>query len=102
MALEIGEVISLIIAVIGYLVLLIEFKRNRNLLHIFLAYTFLLVGTVTTVAEGFYLPDILNFVEHSVGSALAGLAFGATAYLANKKISEIQKTVRNMIRVKRR
>lgn len=101
MVYETGEIVSLVIALIGYFILLTEFRKNKNLLHLFLAYTFLLVGAIATVVEGFYLRTISNYIEHSVGMALAGLAFGLTAFLAHKKIVTIDKSVKEKMRLRK-
>ena len=95
---EIGEAVSLLIGLIGYVILLIEFKRNGKLLHLFLAYTFLLIGAISTVAEDFFLGNIFNLLEHTVGMALAGVAFGVTVFLANKKIVALETNVNKKLR----
>lgn len=97
MVYETGEVVSLSIALIGYFILIIEFKHNKNLVHLFLAYTLLLAGAIATVAEGFYFRDIFNFIEHSVGAAMAGLLFSINAILANRKIAALEKVARKMV-----
>ncbi|MBI2005610.1 MAG: hypothetical protein HYS80_02505, partial [Candidatus Aenigmarchaeota archaeon] len=62
------------------------------------AYTFLLIGAISTVAESFYFSAIFNHIEHIVGSALAGIAFAITTFLAHKKIVELEGNVRRKIR----
>jgi hypothetical protein len=91
---EIGEYVSLVIATVGYIIIIIEFTRYRNLLHIFVSYTLLFIGMIATVMEEFYFHEIFNITEHVVGIALAGLAFAATAYLSNVRINEIKKSIK--------
>ena len=91
---ETGEVVSLVIALIGYFILLIEFKNHKNLLHLFVAYSLLLVGAIATVVETVYLPDVFNLVEHLAGRALVGIAFGLMAFLAYKKVVGIEKSTK--------
>ena len=95
---ETGEAVSLFVALIGYLILLIEFKHQKNLLHLFLAYTLVLIGSISTVVESFYFSAIFNHIEHIIGSALAGIAFAVTTFLAHKKIVGLEGNVRRKIR----
>ena len=98
---EIGEGFSLIVAFIGYIILITEFSRNKNMLHLFLAYTLLFVGTIATVAESFYLENIFNLVEHVIGMAGAGIVFGITAFIAHKKITSLDSGVKRKLGMKK-
>ncbi|MBI2084230.1 MAG: hypothetical protein HYT70_01270 [Candidatus Aenigmarchaeota archaeon] len=95
---EIGEVFSLFIILVGYVIIIIEFVNHKNLLHLFLAYTFLLVGSIATVVESFYLADIMNLVEHVIGMAAAGIAFGITSFLAYRKITALDSGIKRKLR----
>lgn len=95
MAFEIGEIISLAIALIGYVILSFQYKTNKNLFTLFVAYTLLLIGTITTVVEGYYLASSLNFIEHLLGSAAAGIAFMIVAWVSGKSISDTKTNVNN-------
>lgn len=86
MVYEIPEVISLLVVLGGYPLIILDFRRHRNLLPFFVAYTLLVLGTASTVLEGFYFESIFNFVEHFFGIMTAGLAFALTAYLSNRQI----------------
>jgi hypothetical protein len=55
----------------------------------FLTYTALVIGAVGTVAEGAYLPDILNYTEH-IGIAAAGLLFARASYLSAKRTTDLK------------
>lgn len=92
------EVTSLVVVAIGYLILIAELRKHKNLLYIFIAYTFLLIGAVATVLEGFYFPNALNFVEHLVGRTFAGIVFGLTAFLAYRNIVKLESEVKKKLR----
>jgi len=94
---EVGEGFSLLIAFIGYIILITEFSRNKNTLHLFFAYTLLLAGAIATVAESFYLENVFNLVEHAIGMAGAGVAFGIAAFLAHKKIKSLDSGVKRKL-----
>jgi hypothetical protein len=91
------EDISLILAIIGYMIILIVFKKYRNLFHLFIAYTFLFAGVVLTVAENYFFPEIFNMFEH-LFITLASLTFGYTTFLSYKKIVLVQQRLREKAR----
>ncbi|MDO9107365.1 MAG: hypothetical protein Q7U89_00025 [Coriobacteriia bacterium] len=48
------------------------------------AYVFMLASYVSTVAEGYLLPDVFNFIEHGA-LAVAGCLFAVTLFLRRRE-----------------
>jgi len=64
-----NEVFNLIIAVVVGVFFLWNWRRIRTLHHLPLlisAFLALLLGWIATIAEGYWLPELLNAVEHSL------------------------------------
>lgn len=63
-----NEIISLMLGISILILIFINRLKVKQLLFsgIFLSgFYFLLIGIVLTVLEGFFLPDILNLLEHA-------------------------------------
>lgn len=52
------------------------------------AYVFMLVSYVSTVAEGYLLPDAFNLIEHGA-LAVAGCLFAITLFLRRRELRRI-------------
>ncbi len=80
---EPAEFSVMIIAFIGLAFVLLNVRRHRMRLFS-IAYLFVVIGAVATVAESFVIPDILNVVEHAIGFMGAGLLFAWVAQNTRK------------------
>lgn len=86
MSVEINEVAVFAIAMLTMLFALWEVLRTKcKPVHVGLL--FLFAGTVFTIVENFYFPEIFNFLEHFVGVTLAGLTF---AYLSKQQLRKVK------------
>src|SRR3989338_8410690 len=95
---EIGEAISLVFSIIGYVIILRHYMKHRDIFLIFVAYNLLFIGTLATVLEAYFLAETMNLLEHSLGSAMAGIAFALVAYKSNQKNVQIQNYTRSKMR----
>jgi len=76
-----SEIVDLLMALFLTPIMFVAFRRiaipgKRWFVFGYLA---MMTGFVLTIAEGFYLPDILNFLEH-VAYALGGIGFAGGAW----------------------
>lgn len=83
-ALNPAELVIFAVAVIGLLPV-IAYYRTETRLFVF-AYAFLVAGAIATNVENLILPDVINFLEHTVGILGAGAMFAVAAYLRRKDV----------------
>ena len=83
-ALEPSEVVLPIVAMIGLVPVVLQYRRESKWFAV--GYLFLIVATLSTNLEALFLGDVLNFAEHSLGLMGSGLAFLAAGYLRRKRI----------------
>lgn len=78
------EVVGLIVAVLGLLPVLSQYKAETKWFTA--GYLLLVAGMVATNVEAVVLPVVLNFTEHVVGIGLAGVTFLFAAYQRRQDI----------------
>ena len=61
---NIAEGISLITLLVAFVFMLIAAKRVPKWKYFAIAFIFPVVTGITTVAEDFLLPDLMNYIEH--------------------------------------
>ena len=83
-ALEPSEIVLPIVALIGLVPVVIQYRKESKWFAV--GYAFLIVATLSTNLEALFLGDVLNFVEHSLGLMGAGIAFLAAGYLRRKEV----------------
>ncbi len=80
---EINEVMALVFGVIGLVLLLTFLKKGLVPWNVYLvsAYCIIFASNVFTVAEGFFLYTLFNFLEHAAYLAAAACTLaGVIAY----------------------
>ncbi|SEW25271.1 hypothetical protein [Halobacterium jilantaiense] len=82
------EVVGLIVAVLGLLPVLSQYKDETKWFTA--GYLLLVVGMIATNLEAVVLPVVLNVTEHVVGIGLAGITFLFAAYQRRQDIVERQ------------
>ncbi len=83
------EIVALVIVAAGYAPLLVAARTRSHVGWFFTGYTFLFIGTIAAVLEGFFLPGVLNYVEHGVGVFLAAAAFLAAMHRDHAQLQRI-------------
>jgi len=58
------EVISLVFLLVAFVFMLVAIKKVPNWKFFAFAFFFPLLTGITTVAEDFFLNDLMNFIEH--------------------------------------
>jgi hypothetical protein len=71
-----SEIVNLLMALFLTPIMFATFRRLRlsGKAWLLLGYTAMMVGYVTTIAEGYYAPDLFNFIEH-LSYAVSGIGF---------------------------
>lgn len=97
MAVEVNEVVVLLIALVGYFPVIFAFRRRNETKWLFIAYSALLFGTIATIAENLVYPDAFNYLEHGIGIMGAGILFVLCSYFSYKKIIRLQEDLRSRV-----
>lgn len=87
-----GELVNLILGVSIIPILLMSRAGvpSRHTGYFVVAYVFMLLSYVSTVAEGFYAPVLFNLVEHG-SLAVAGCVFAVGLFLRRRELERILK-----------
>lgn len=87
-----NEIVNLIlgIAVIPILMSNRAGVPSRHTGYFVVAYGFMLLSYISTVAEGYYAPVLFNVVEHG-SLAVAGCLFAVALFLRRRELVEILK-----------
>lgn len=93
MTIEPTEAVAFTIIAFGYLPIILAYIRRSHVRWLLFAYTALVVGGAATLLEGFFLPDLLNVVEHGIGVMGAGLLFALTAYFSMDRIETLRREI---------
>jgi len=64
MDIDIGEVVSLIFLLVAFIYMLQAAKRVPKWKYFVIAFIFPVITGISTVAEGFFMRDLLNYIEH--------------------------------------
>lgn len=80
------SLVILIVALVGLVPVLMYYQETPKWFVV--AYGFLLVAAFTTNFENVLLPELLGFLEHSVGNLGAGVAFAVAAYVYRRDVIE--------------
>lgn len=87
-----GELVNLIlgVSIIPILVMHRAGVPSRHTNFFVIAYAFMLLSYISTVAEGYYAPVLFNLVEHG-SLAVAGCAFAFGLFLRRRELEQILK-----------
>lgn len=97
MSVEVNEVIVLVIGALGFIPVIMGYVHNKGLKWMVISYTFLFIGLISTVIEGFFLNSFFNALEHFGGIFLAGLLFLFTTRYNNRKMDGVLESTKRKV-----
>lgn len=88
-------VFRIILALTAWIVILYDNYRHKDLKLVAFAYTFLVLGSISSAFLDVFLEfrlasEVFNYLTHIFAVLLAGFLFALTAYTAHKKMKKVE------------